>query len=426
MIRKACLITAAGALLAACGGAGDDEEGADAISRAEALAKEYLILDSHIDVPYRLEEEFQDVTQATEGGDFDYPRAAAGGLDIAFMSIYTPADYEFDAPGKAYAHAEKAIDLVEGIVARAPEKFAFATSPAQAEAAAKAGKIALPLGMENGAPIEGDLAKLKHFFDRGIRYVTPAHSLSNHIADSSYDPERPNEGLSDFGRKVIAEMNALGIMIDVSHLSDKAFWDVMEESDVSVLATHSSARHFTPGFERNMSDEMIRAMAAKGGVIMINFGSAFLTEEANQWGERRDGAYEAYLQETGQEGDNAIRDAFRADYRAQNPYPFADLKDVLDHIDHVVALTGVDHVGIGSDYDGVGNSLPTGLKDVSTYPNLVQGLIDRGYSDGAIEKILGGNALRVWRAVESYAKTVVGETEEVPSDEAADGSDTAQ
>jgi membrane dipeptidase len=264
------------------------------------------------------------------------------------------------------------------------------------------------MGMENGAPIEGNLANLTHFAERGIRYITLAHSRSNHIADSSYDPVRRWGGLSPFGRELVRAMNRAGVMIDVSHVSDAAFYDVLATSAVPVVATHSSARHFTPGFERNMSDDMIRALGAHGGVIQINFGSSFLTREANRW--RADFAAAraraaAARQAAGGHAadDDGWDEAFSEQYRKDHPYPFASVEDVLDHIDRVVMLAGVDHVGIGSDFDGVGPSLPAGLKDVSSYPNLVEGLLRRGYSEAAISQILSGNLLRVWQRTEAFA-----------------------
>ena len=196
--------------------------------------------------------------------------------------------------------------------------------------------------------------------------------------------------------------------IDISHVSDGAFWDVMAITSVPVIASHSSARHFTPGFERNMNDEMIIRLAENGGVIMINYGSAFVTEEANQYNSKRTEAWEKLLSSDddtpldlyGSENGND-RDAFNDEYAKLTPYPFATLEQTLDHFDHVVKLTGsVDHVGIGSDYDGVGNTLPIGLKDVSSYPNLIQGLMDRDYSNEDIKKILGENLLRAWSEIE--------------------------
>ncbi len=399
MIRTTIAAACMAPLLLACGGQGDSgTERPDATT----LARTSIIVDTHIDVPYRLQQDPADVSISLDSGDFDYPRAKAGGLDVAFMSIYTPA--ELEAEGRSYAVANELIDLVEALVADHPDKFAIALSPDDARDHFAAGLISLPMGMENGSPLEGSMDKLEHFFDRGIRYITLAHGLSNHLSDSSYDEERPWGGLSGFGVEVVREMNRLGIMIDVSHLSDDAFWDVIELSSAPVIASHSSARHFTPGFERNIADDMIEAIAGNGGVVMINFGSAFLTAEANEYSMARWAAEEEWRVEHNELSDEEASERFDAIWAEQHgPYPFADLDDVLDHIDHVVALVGVDYVGLGSDYDGVGDSLPTGLKDVSTYPNLVEGLLARGYSEDDVSKILGENLLRVWDAVEENA-----------------------
>lgn len=361
--------------------------------QARSLAKETIIVDGHIDVPYRLAEEWEDVTQATEKGDFDYPRAVAGGLNAPFMSIYIPASYE--TSGDSVLLANQLIDSVEAIVGRAPDKFSMAYTVADVEKAFADGKIALPMGMENGTPLKGSFDNLKHFYERGVRYITLAHSQANHISDSSYDLRRKWNGLSPFGKELVGEMNKLGVMVDISHVSDEAFYQAVELSRVPVIASHSSLRQFTPGFERNMNDEMIKALAKNGGVIMINFGSSFVSNMAQSWGKQRTEAMEA--------AGETNRDKFEALYRKKNPYPFATLEMVLDHIDHVRDLVGIDHIGIGSDYDGVGDSLPVHLKDVSTYPNLVQGLLDRGYSEADIRKILSGNFLRVWKEVEAYA-----------------------
>jgi len=412
-------ITLGAALLAACGPAAESPAPAPAATpepvepqsaapadnaeRARDIALSSIIIDTHIDVPYRIVDEWQDVTVATEGGDFDYPRAVSGGLNAPFMSIYTPADLE--AEGQSKERAEQLIEVVERIVSTAPDKYAIALSPADIEAQFKRGLISLPMGMENGSPIEGDLDNLDYFFERGIRYITLAHSLSNHISDSSYDDNKAHGGLSEFGREVVQRMAELGIMIDISHVSDDAFWEVMELVDVPVIASHSSARFFTPDFERNMSDDMIQALAENGGVIQINFGSSFLTKAARDYGNLRGDAMEAFMADIDGEPTEEQLEQFRREFESENgPYPFASIDQTLDHFDHVVELTGgVDHVGIGSDYDGVGDSLPVGLKDVSTYPNLIEGLLDRGYSESDIKQILGGNLLRVWRAVEAAA-----------------------
>lgn len=375
----------------------------DLAARAREIALASIIVDTHIDVPYRLDEEWADVSQATEGGDFDYPRAVEGGLNVAFMSVYTPA--ELEAKGRSKALAEKLIDMVEGIVAASPEKFAIAYSPADVEKQFEQGLISLPMGMENGSPLAGDLANVAHFYERGIRYITLAHSLSNQLSDSSYDDNKRWGGLSDFGVEVVREMNRLGIMVDVSHISDDAFRDVMKVTQAPVIASHSSARHFTPGFERNMSDEMIVRLAKNGGVIMINFGSSFLTAEAHAYSEAFGDAWDAYVEGNGDEPSGEARKRFREEYEKEHgAYPYATLDETLDHFDHVVQLVGVEHVGIGSDYDGVGDSLPIGLKDVSAYPNLIEGLLERGYSEADIRKVLGENFLRVWREVEAVAE----------------------
>ena len=397
MPRKPSLALAA-VLLAACA---EPPDYAAHLDEARRIAAEHIIVDTHIDVPYRLRKELEDIARRTEGGDFDYPRAREGGLDAAFMSIYVPPGYE--TSGGAIELADELIDLVEKLAADAPDKFAMAYSPDDVRSNFVAGRMSFALGMENGAPIAGDLDNLRHFHARGIRYITLAHSKSNHIADSSFDTERPWRGLSEFGEAVVGEMNRLGLMIDVSHISDDAFRDVIAVTRAPVIASHSSARHFTPGFERNMSDDMIVALAENGGVIQINFGSAFLTAEASAWLTRYLGRFDEFVTTNRLDPESDEATAFRDAYIEKHPLPFASLDDVLDHIDHVVAVAGVDHVGLGSDFDGVGDSLPVGLKDVSAYPNLIAGLLLHGYSEADIDKILSGNILRVWTEVEAQA-----------------------
>ncbi|MBT8091124.1 MAG: dipeptidase [Gammaproteobacteria bacterium] len=374
----------------------------DLAARAQQIAETSIIVDTHVDVPYRLNKIPADISSATEDGDFDYPRAIAGGLNAPFMSIYTPA--ELESEGRSKETADSLITLVEEIVENSPDKFAIARSVDDIKQQFESGLMSLPMGMENGSPIEGDLANLQHFYDRGIRYITLTHSLSNLISDSSYDENRQWNGLSEFGVRVVKEMNRLGIMVDVSHVSDDAFWQIVDLSEAPVIASHSSARHFTPGFERNMSDEMILALARNGGLIQINFGSTFLTRESRDYGDARSAARKDYLAEHPELKEDQIYLSYAKTYADEHgPFPFASLDDVLDHFDHVVRLVGVDHVGIGSDFDGVGDSLPTGLKDVSQYPNLIRGLLERGYSESDIRKLLGENLLRVWQAVEDHA-----------------------
>ena len=366
--------------------------------RAMGLAQQFIIIDGHVDAPTSIASGGANISTGDKSVDFDYARAKDGGLDAPFMSIYVAASYE--SVGGAKARADILIGLMEGVAAQYPDQFEIATSPKDVRRLHEEGKIAMPLGMENGSPVEGDLDNLKHFYDRGIRYITLAHSKVNHISDSSYDDERRWDGLSPFGFELVRAMNDLGIMVDVSHLTDASIEDILATTRVPVVASHSSLRHFTPGFERNLSDDLVRKIGENGGVVMINYGSSFLTAEANTYSGPRDEAREAQEKTLGRAMTGEERNAFNDAWREAHPYPYAGLDDVLDHIDRAVELAGIDHVGLGTDYDGVGDSLPEGLKDVSSYPVLIDGLLLRGYDETAIEKILGLNALRVWEEVE--------------------------
>ncbi len=380
-------------LLAGCGSSSEMET-----ASAEQLAREMLIVDTHIDVPYRLWEKNDDISQRTEGGHFDFPRAVEGGLNAPFMSIYVPAEKENNG---AKALADELIDMVEKFQADWPDKFALAVSPDQLAEHKAQGLISLPMGMENGSPIEGDLANLQHFYDRGIRYITLTHSKCNHIGDSSYDEERTWHGLSPFGKELVREMNRIGMMVDISHVSDETFHDVMEIAQAPAIASHSSCRHFTPGFERNMDDAMIRKLAEGGGVIQINFGSAFLDGEAQKQSWAYWDAWTEYAEANGDEDHGDMKE-FREQYWKDRERITGDVGTIADHIDHVVQLVGIDYVGIGSDFDGIG-TLPVGMEDVSRYPNLIRELLERGYSLEDIEKVLSGNILRVWRRVQDVA-----------------------
>ena len=373
---------------------------------AKEIAQNAIILDSHIDVPFRLWNqhleglEIDDISGSTEG-DFDFIRARKGGLNVPFFSIYLPASTQNN--GTSHKMANELIDLVEDVVTLNPEKFFLIRSTQEINTLKKKGVVGIALGMENGAPIEGDLSRVQYYFDRGIRYITLTHSKTNHISDSSYDKNIQWHGLSEFGKNLISEMNRVGIMIDISHVNDEAFYQAIEISEVPVIASHSSLRHFTPGFDRNVDDAMLSKLAEKGGVLQINFGSSFISQRSRDYSAEM----EEYLQEKfGEERSNLSEEIIteaRRKFVFENEYPFATLDEVLDHFDRVVRLVGINHVGIGSDYDGVGDTLPIGLKDVSSYPNLIQGLLERGYSQKDIEKILGGNLMRVWRQVEEYA-----------------------
>ena len=368
--------------------------------QAYELAHKFIITDGHIDVPWRLNDGYEDLSIRTETGDFDYIRAKEGGLDAPFMSIYVPSSYQ--ETGGAKEKADSLIELVHRIANDHPDKFEVAFSVADVNRIFGDGKIALPMGMENGAPILDDLNNVQYFYDRGIRYITLTHAKDNLICDSSYDTTGTWNGLSPFGRKVVKEMNRVGIMVDISHVTDEVINQVMDMTDVPVIASHSSCRYFTPGWERNMGDAEIKRLKDNGGVIQINYGSSFVTQVSQDKRKANSEKIEAYAKENGLEENDETFIAYAKKVNEENPM-YADITEVVDHIDHVVELAGIDHVGIGSDYDGVGDSLPYGLKDVTSYPNLIFHLLKRGYSEEDIEKICYKNVWRVWSAVEQAA-----------------------
>ena len=363
--------------------------------RANQLAQELIITDGHIDLPYRLNHYMEDVSLKTDRGEFDYVRAKQGGLDAPFMSIYVPSSYQ--ETGGAKAFADSMISIVEEIADQHPDKFAIALNPKEVESYFQRGLVALPMGLENGAPIEENLDNVQYFRQKGISYITMTHAKDNQICDSSYDTTRTWNGLSEFGKQVVTEMNRVGIMIDVSHVSDSAFYQIMQITGAPAIASHSSCRHFTPGWERNMSDDMIKTLAENGGVIQINFGSAFLDSKSADSGDEINAYLDQWESEQTAMSQTEI-DEYKQRYRRQH-YLYSDVSRVADHIDHVVAIAGIDHVGFGSDFDGVGDSLPIGLKDVSQYPNLIAELLKRGYSEEDIAKICYQNVFRVWSQV---------------------------
>jgi len=356
-------------------------------ARAKELADKFIIVDGHIDLPDHLKEkkyiagvDSPDTIIHTGKGEFDYTRAKQGGLDAPFMSIYIPVEYQ-DKPDHGKELADSLINTVVTITKSLPDKFALANTPSEIEANTKAGKISLPMGMENGAPIGNDLANLKYFYDRGIRYITLTHNKDNQICDASRDTTHTNKGLSAFGKEVVAEMNNLGIIVDISHVDDETFYQVMEISKAPAMASHSSCRKFSPKATRDMTDDMIKKLGEKDGVIMINFFTAFLDSTAMKT---------------------------MGEFDAAHPNP-TNIETVVNHIDNVVKIAGIDHVGFGSDYDGVSGSLPLGLEDVSKYPDLIYTLLKRGYTEEDIEKICFKNAFRVWNKVIEVSKQLQGQ-----------------
>ena len=375
---------------------------------ADQLAHKYIIFDGHVDLPYRLkaknfrlEKEYVGLPLDDPKGDFDVKRAKIGGLSAPFMSIYIPSDLQ--KTGREQAFADSIIRMVTAIVEANPTVFGLGRTTAEVLENFKKGLISLPMGMENGCPIlaVGDVARYHRL---GIRYVTLTHGKDNQICDSSYDTTATWNGLSPFGEKVVREMNRTGIMVDISHVSDSAFFDVMKLTRVPVIASHSSSRKFTPGWQRNMNDDQLLALKKNGGVICINFGSTFLDSEVKKANSANEKAWTALLEENKITDEHSPEaEILKAEFKKTHPNTYSDVQKVADHIDHVRSITGIDHIGIGSDFDGVGDSLPTGLKDVSMYPNLIFELLKRGYSEEDIAKICEKNVLRVWRATEKAA-----------------------
>ncbi len=373
--------------------------------KSNKLSKKFIIVDGHIDLPYRLKEagylkkdKILDLTKETDG-DFDYIKSKRGGLDAPFMSIYIPA--EFQKSGGAKKLADSLINLVVKITNSFPTKFALANNPSDIKDNFSKGLISLPMGIENGAAIEKKLENIDYFFERGIRYITLTHGKDNAICDSSYDSTKTWNGLSPFGRKVISKMNSVGMMIDISHVTDEAFYQVIEISRTPVIASHSSPRKFTPGFERNMSDDMIIKLAESNGLILINFGSSFVNELSNKKFDQIDRKVENWKIKN---KINDIKEINKFKNRIiEEEKPFATIEDVINAIDHVVKLVGIDHVGFGSDFDGLGNTLPYNLKNVSDYPNVILGLLKKNYSEEDIEKICYKNLFRTWNEILEFS-----------------------
>ena len=366
--------------------------------KAKKLSKENIIVDGHIDLPFRLykenllEEENINLNKNTSG-NFDTYKAKKGGLNCPFMAIYTPSE---KSENESYTFANSLIDLVNNVI-KSNKEFDYAFTPKDVIKNFKKNKISLPMGMENGSPIGEDINRIKYFFDRGIRYMTLTHAADNQVCDSSYDSRNTWNGLSDFGKKVVREMNKIGMMIDVSHCTDKTFYDILKITNKPLVATHSSPRKFTPNFERNMSDNMIKDLANNNGLIMLNFGSGFISEQSNKSLGDINSKVEKYKIQNNLEDSDKKLLKYKDDL-INTAKPFASINDFIDTIDHVKELVGIDHIGLGSDFEGLGNTLPYDLKDASTYPNILYKLLEREYSEIEIKKICSDNLFRVWNA----------------------------
>jgi membrane dipeptidase len=371
-------------------------------SKAKLLSENIFLIDTHIDLPEWVFDDEYNISNPTGRAQMEYPLAMEGGLNAAFFAVYTPPSLE--GTERAKPRADTIIGRIHRVAEKYPDHFRLAFSSSDVLKIKDNKVIMIAIGMENGSPIDSSMDNLKDFYDKGVRYITLCHYKWNHICDSANDPERMWNGLSPFGEEVVKEMNKLGIMIDVSHVSDSTFYDVIRLSKAPIIASHSSSRFFTPGNERNMSDEMIRMLAEKGGVIQLNFWDMLLSAEVARQKEAQEFEIRKYLQENNIDPASQNGREYTRKFRKDNPVKQAEVSDLVDHIDHVVKLVGVDYVGLGSDFEGVGdNSLPSGLENVSKYPNIIYELLKRGYSEEDIKKIAGGNLLRVWKRVEEIS-----------------------
>lgn len=354
-----------------------------------------FVLDSHCDTPSQVHR-LRDLSLDNDHAHVDFPKLRRGGVDGAFFAIYIPASLD---EAEAGAYADSLFDDLDAVLSANQDKAAIALTPQQAMRNKAEGLFSVFLGLENGSPVGRSLDKLRSFYDRGIRYMTLCHSADNEICDSCASKNKRWNGLSPFGREVVAEMNRLGMMIDVSHISDEAFYDVIRCSAKPVVATHSCCRALA-SHPRNMTDDMIRALAENGGVIQINFYPFFLD----------DGFAEIY-EESGLSAKEHIEAEFIKDpsdnQKRQKWYEVIDqlqalerpsYKRIVDHIDHVVSLVGIDHVGLGSDFDGI-EVTPDGMDDISGFSLVFDEMRKRGYTEEDIEKVAGLNFFRVFDQV---------------------------
>ncbi|MEO0973621.1 MAG: dipeptidase [Pseudomonadota bacterium] len=369
-----------------------------------------LTLDTHADTPLRMIEPGFDMAVRHDpnetGSKVDYPRMKEGGLDAIFFAAFVAQDIrDDDGHSRAKALGLQMLDAVIDSTKANADVVGLALNPDDAYALEKAGKRAIYLGIENGYPIGNDLANVELFFDKGVRYITLVHASNNDLADSSTDDKGGEHGgVSAFGEQVIAEMNRLGIMVDISHGSDEVFYDAIAMSKAPIIASHSNARAVTD-HPRNMTDEMLKLMAQNGGVVQLTMLSSFLRDMPEN--PERDAAMAELrasmkpLSEMTREDRVALRAAFNA-IEERYPAPTASVKHAVDHIDHIVRVAGIDHVGIGCDFDGGGGI--DGVFDASEVMNITIELVRRGYSEAQIRKIWGGNLMRVFREVQAVAE----------------------
>jgi membrane dipeptidase len=407
ILLLSCLVLAAS--LAAAQSANPSDTPVSA--KARAIHDSALIVDTHADTPQRFLDEGFDMgsTDPNDIGHISLDKARRGNLGAEFFSIWVEPETN---QGHFARHTFDLIDSVYEQAARHPDRMTMAFSVADIERAHKEHKLAALMGIEGGHSIENDMHLLRDYYRLGVRYMTLSWSNTNEWADSSGDINDPkiqhHNGLTDFGKQVVLEMNRLGMMVDISHVADKTFWDVIAATKVPVIASHSSARALTNA-PRNMTDEMLQAVAKNGGVVQVNFYSAFLDEDYRiaMEAQSKDQAaaiqkYVDSLKGAGKPVNYIELNRIQREWMAKIPRP--PFKALIDHIDHIAKVAGVDHVGLGSDFDGVSGATPAGMDSAADLPKITQALLDRGYSADDIKKLLGGNILRVFRQVETVSR----------------------
>jgi membrane dipeptidase len=386
-------------------------------AKARAIHESAIVVDTHADTPQRFLDEGFDIgsTDPNDKGHISLDKAKRGNLGAEFFSIWVEPETN---QGHFAKHTFDLIDSVYEQAARHPDQMMMAFSVADIERAHREHKFAACMGIEGGHSIENDMHLLRDYYRLGVRYMTLSWSNTNEWADSSGDIDDPkvqhHNGLTDFGKQVVLEMNRLGMMVDISHVADKSFWDAIAATKAPVIASHSSARALTNA-PRNMTDEMLKAVAKNGGVVQVNFYNGFIDENFRKAMEAQkadvDAATQKYMNEM-KAADKEVNyielDRIEREWLAKIPRP--PLSALIDHIDHIAKVAGVDHVGLGSDFDGVSGATPQGIDSAADLPKITQALLDRGYSAGDIKKILGGNLLRVFGEVERVSRQMQAES----------------
>ncbi len=382
-------------------------------AKAQQIHNSALVVDTHADTPQRFLDDGFDIgsTDPNDKGHISLDKAKRGNLDAEFFSIWVDPETN---QGHFARHTFDLIDSVYEQAARHPDRMMMAFSPNDIDRAHKEHKLAALMGIEGGHSIENDLHLLRDYYRLGVRYMTLTWSNTNEWADSSGDIDDPkvqhHNGLTDFGKQVVLEMNQLGMMVDISHVSDKTFWDAIATTKAPVIASHSSARALTDA-PRNMTDDMLKAVTKNGGVVQVNFFNGFVDEDFRKamMAQAKDQAaaiqkYTDDLKAQGKPVDYVEVDRIQREWLAKIPRP--PLKSLIDHIDHIAKVAGIDHVGLGSDFDGVSGATPSGIDSAADLPKITQALLDRGYSADDIRKILGGNLMRVFREVEGVRNSM--------------------